>query len=151
SGDWGLGAGNCGAGPQSLVPQSPRLLDYVKCPWSAVAAARVAWPEIPPACVALCQRWSRSGNEPHQPFTVDRRPGRLTAFRAFCFSRGDGMKTKLVLLAVVALLVLAPRRAAAQSINGLWDAKVVVNGGVEIPFRMELSGTGVTAKGSFFN
>src|SRR5260221_4383186 len=62
------------------------------------------------------------------------------------------MKTKLlVLFAVGALAIVAPSRAAAQSINGLWDAKVVVNGGVEIPFRVELSGSGASVKGTFFN
>jgi thiol-disulfide isomerase/thioredoxin len=51
--------------------------------------------------------------------------------------------------ALVAVLVL-PASARAQSLNGLWDATVIVNG-VEIPFRFELSGTGTSAKGSFFN
>jgi thiol-disulfide isomerase/thioredoxin len=46
------------------------------------------------------------------------------------------------------LLALAP--AMAQSLNGLWDATVTVNG-VEIPFRMELSSDGAPAKGIFFN
>src|ERR1700736_6926345 len=36
--------------------------------------------------------------------------------------------------------------AFAQSLSGLWDATVVVNG-LEIPFRMELAGD----RGSFFN
>ena len=57
-------------------------------------------------------------------------------------------------LSIAAFLVLAahPIRTAAQasSIAGMWDATVTVNG-VEIPFRMELSGTGSAAKGSFFN
>jgi thiol-disulfide isomerase/thioredoxin len=51
--------------------------------------------------------------------------------------------------ALVALLVL-PASARAQSLNGLWDATVIVNS-VEVPFRLELSGTGASAKGSFFN
>jgi thiol-disulfide isomerase/thioredoxin len=51
--------------------------------------------------------------------------------------------------ALVALLTL-PASARAQSLDGLWDATVIVNG-VEIPFRVELSGTGTSAKGSFFN
>ncbi|HWC96650.1 MAG TPA: TlpA disulfide reductase family protein [Candidatus Sulfopaludibacter sp.] len=40
--------------------------------------------------------------------------------------------------------------ASAQSIQGLWDAQVTVNGR-EIPFRMEFSGAGAQAAGSFFN
>ena len=54
-----------------------------------------------------------------------------------------------IAVALVAVLVL-PASARAQSLNGLWDATVIVNG-VEIPFRFELSGTGTSAKGSFFN
>jgi peroxiredoxin len=38
----------------------------------------------------------------------------------------------------------------AQSLSGLWDATVTVNG-LEIPFRMELSGAGQVVKASFFN
>ena len=61
------------------------------------------------------------------------------------------MKTLFLLVAFVAL-VAEPGRLAAQpaSLNGLWDATVTV-GGVEIPFRMELSSSGASAKGSFFN
>jgi thiol-disulfide isomerase/thioredoxin len=54
-----------------------------------------------------------------------------------------------IAVALVAVLVL-PASARAQSLNGLWDATVIVNG-VEIPFRFELSGTGTSAKGLFFN
>jgi thiol-disulfide isomerase/thioredoxin len=63
------------------------------------------------------------------------------------------MRTKLSVLIAVALLALVtfPTRAGAQALSGLWDATVVVNGGVEIPFRMELSGSGANVKGSFFN
>jgi peroxiredoxin len=63
------------------------------------------------------------------------------------------MRTKLPLLFVAAFLAFLalPAPAAAQSLNGLWDATVVVNNGIEIPFRMELSGSGADAKGSFFN
>src|SRR5207253_6120181 len=46
-------------------------------------------------------------------------------------------------------LVFAPV-ALAQSISGLWDATVKVNG-VEIPFRIELANKGSEAKGTFFN
>ena len=54
-------------------------------------------------------------------------------------------------LALVALLVLPPR-AAAQPVNGLWDATVLVNNGaLEIPFRFEIAGSGSNVKGSFFN
>jgi thiol-disulfide isomerase/thioredoxin len=63
------------------------------------------------------------------------------------------MKTKVSALFVVALLGIAllPSRASAQSLSGLWDATVVVNGNLEVPFRMEFSGSGSAAKGSFFN
>ena len=50
---------------------------------------------------------------------------------------------------VFALLGLAGG-GMAQSLAGLWDATVVVNG-IEIPFRMEVSGTGQSLQGSFFN
>ena len=63
------------------------------------------------------------------------------------------MTTKLSSLLVVLLALIAfPSRAGAQSINGLWDATVLVNNGaLEIPFRFELSGSGSNVKGSFFN
>jgi thiol-disulfide isomerase/thioredoxin len=63
------------------------------------------------------------------------------------------MTTKLSTVLVVLLaLVVLPQRAAAQPVNGLWDATVVVNNGaLEIPFRFELSGSGQNVKGSFFN
>jgi thiol-disulfide isomerase/thioredoxin len=48
-------------------------------------------------------------------------------------------------------LAALPTRASAQSLSGLWDASVVVNGGVEIPFRFEIAGSGAAIKGSFFN
>ena len=63
------------------------------------------------------------------------------------------MRTKLSLPYIAAFLALValPAPAAAQSLNGLWDATVIVNNGIEIPFRMELSASGAEAKGSFFN
>ena len=63
------------------------------------------------------------------------------------------MKTKLSILVAAVLLAVVtfPARAGAQALTGLWDATVVVNGGVEIPFRMELAGSGSSVKGSFFN
>jgi thiol-disulfide isomerase/thioredoxin len=63
------------------------------------------------------------------------------------------MKRTMPLLFVAALLALAalPARAEAQSISGLWDASVVVNGGIEVPFRFEIAGSGKAIKGSFFN
>jgi hypothetical protein len=62
------------------------------------------------------------------------------------------MRTKLSVLFVAALLALLtfPARAGAQALNGLWDATIVV-GGVEVPFLMELSGSGSDVKGSLFN
>src|SRR5438270_9339146 len=38
----------------------------------------------------------------------------------------------------------------SQSLSGLWDATVQVND-LTVPFRIELSSSGATAKGSFFN
>jgi thiol-disulfide isomerase/thioredoxin len=62
------------------------------------------------------------------------------------------MKTKVsgLVVAVLIALVSLPVPARAQSLNGLWDATVIVNN-VEIPFRLELAGNGSAAKGSFFN
>src|SRR5215475_4201401 len=51
-------------------------------------------------------------------------------------------------LPLAILIAFAP--AMAQSLNGLWDATVTVNG-VEIPFRMEFANDGASAKGIFFN
>src|SRR5471030_2130337 len=85
---------------------------------------------------------------------LDSRPGRCAPFGLFAF-QGVFMITKLSALLVVLLALLAvPSRAAAQPISGLWDATVVVNnrdGALEIPFRFELSGSGSSVKGSFFN
>ena len=63
------------------------------------------------------------------------------------------MNTKLfaLLASSVAAVMLAPSQVAAQSLGGLWDATVVVNEGLEIPFRMEIAGSGSAVKGSFFN
>jgi thiol-disulfide isomerase/thioredoxin len=63
------------------------------------------------------------------------------------------MKTKLPILFVVLVMALValPSGAGAQSLTGLWDATVVVNPGVEVPFRFELAGSGSALKGSFFN
>jgi len=63
------------------------------------------------------------------------------------------MNTKLSVPFVVLMVALVtfPSRAGAQSLTGLWDATVVVNGGLEIPFRFELAGSGSSVKGSFFN
>ena len=63
------------------------------------------------------------------------------------------MKTKSSVLFAVALVGIAlfPSRVGAQSLSGLWDATVVVNGNLDVPFRMEFSGSGSAAKGSFFN
>ena len=41
-------------------------------------------------------------------------------------------------------------QAPSQSLAGLWDAAVVVNG-LEIPFRFEIAGAGAAISGSFFN
>lgn len=68
---------------------------------------------------------------------------------------------KRLLILVFALLLLAPALRAqapvdsaqgkpSQSLAGLWDAAVVVNG-LEIPFRFEIAGSGNAISGSFFN
>ena len=59
------------------------------------------------------------------------------------------MRSKLFVLATAAMLALPPI-ARAQPLAGLWDATVVV-GGVDVPFRMEITGSGAGVKGSFFN
>jgi thiol-disulfide isomerase/thioredoxin len=54
-------------------------------------------------------------------------------------------------LPVVALLValLAPSPRAASAIDGLWQATIVA-GGVEVPFRFEISTAGAEPQGFFF-
>jgi thiol-disulfide isomerase/thioredoxin len=54
--------------------------------------------------------------------------------------------------AVVLVVALAawPSVAGAQSIAGLWDATVTA-GGVDVPFRFEIAGSGSSVRGSFFN
>jgi thiol-disulfide isomerase/thioredoxin len=51
---------------------------------------------------------------------------------------------------LAAWLVAAPALTLAQSLTGLWDAKLVVSG-TEVPFRLELAGEGASVKGWFFN
>jgi peroxiredoxin len=46
--------------------------------------------------------------------------------------------------------ILLAAAAAAQRVDGLWDATVRVND-VEVPFRIEFAGTGDAVKGNFFN
>jgi hypothetical protein len=61
------------------------------------------------------------------------------------------MKRILVVLFALTLVVPALRaQAPSQSLSGLWDAAVVVNG-LEIPFRFEIAGDGAAISGSFFN
>ena len=59
-----------------------------------------------------------------------------------------------LLILVFALAFAAPAltraQAPAESLSGLWDAAVVVNG-LEIPFRFEIAGAGAAISGSFFN
>ena len=50
---------------------------------------------------------------------------------------------------LAALFSIAPA-ALAQSVTGVWDATVKVNG-VEIPFRIEFAGEGSNVRGWFFN
>ena len=56
------------------------------------------------------------------------------------------MRTRFVLAAFFAVASVA----MAQSVAGLWDATVNVNG-VDIPFRIEFAGSGANVKGWFFN
>ncbi len=51
---------------------------------------------------------------------------------------------------LLASLLIAAAPAISQSLAGLWDASVKVNG-LEIPFRMKFSGDGSNVSGSFFN
>src|SRR5271163_834395 len=50
---------------------------------------------------------------------------------------------------VAAVLALAPVMMA-DSLTGVWDAKINFNG-VEIPFKIEFAGEGANVKGWFFN
>jgi len=59
----------------------------------------------------------------------------------------DGKKFAAALLAL-APLTLA--QSVAQSIAGLWDATIQING-VETPFPLEISGSGTKVTASFFN
>ncbi len=54
------------------------------------------------------------------------------------------------LMRFLALPALLATAAFAQDVNGLWDAQIKANQ-LDIPFRMELSTKGNTAKGFFFN
>jgi len=51
---------------------------------------------------------------------------------------------------VLAALLATASLASAQSVAGLWDASIVYNK-IEIPFRMEMSGSGSKVQASFFN
>src|SRR5262245_63029965 len=60
---------------------------------------------------------------------------------------------KRLAIAIVALTLMTPALSAqspATSLAGLWDAAVVV-GGLEIPFRFEIAGSGSSISGWFFN
>jgi thiol-disulfide isomerase/thioredoxin len=57
-----------------------------------------------------------------------------------------GRRGVLVLLA----LLVPAFSASAQSVAGLWEGTVVVDG-LTIPFRIEISGTGSQVKGAFLN
>jgi len=56
------------------------------------------------------------------------------------------MMLRLAFVVVLGSLV----RADAPPLAGMWDAVVVANG-VEVPFRLEIAGSGAALKGSFFN
>ena len=59
---------------------------------------------------------------------------------------------RIVAIAVAVAAIAAGRPAAAQtpSVAGMWDATVTA-GGVEVPFRMQIAGSGAAVKGTFFN
>jgi len=52
--------------------------------------------------------------------------------------------------AFLALTLATASLAAGESVTGIWDAKLNLNG-VEIPFKIEFTGSGSTFKGWFFN
>ena len=56
---------------------------------------------------------------------------------------------RLGVLAIAAALGGASAQRS-ESLAGIWDASVVVNG-AEVPFRMEIAGNRSNLKGSFFN
>ncbi len=56
------------------------------------------------------------------------------------------MIRRLLLLSAIASAPLLP----AQNLSGLWDSTVTLNG-LTVPFRMEISTQGNTARASFFN
>lgn len=60
------------------------------------------------------------------------------------------MKTKLSVLLVAGVLAL-PSSSHAQSLAGLWDATIVINHGIVVPFRFEIDGAGRAVRGAFFN
>jgi thiol-disulfide isomerase/thioredoxin len=61
------------------------------------------------------------------------------------------MRKALSVVAFAALVAHSGRIAAqTATLGGLWDATVTV-GGIDVPFRMELSGAGAAARGAFFN
>lgn len=61
------------------------------------------------------------------------------------------MFTRFALAALIVTTAFASSpRAQSQSPVGLWDAAVIV-GGLEIPFRFEVTASGSAIAGSFFN
>jgi thiol-disulfide isomerase/thioredoxin len=60
------------------------------------------------------------------------------------------LKVVIAAAALIGALGAWPTAADAQSIAGLWDASVTA-GGVDVPFRFEVSGSGSSVKGTFFN
>jgi thiol-disulfide isomerase/thioredoxin len=59
-------------------------------------------------------------------------------------------KSMAAMAIATALLMARPALAAGPSVDGTWDATVVA-GGVEVPFRMTIAGSGSAVKGTFFN
>ena len=57
---------------------------------------------------------------------------------------------RFLLAALLAAAPAATAQSAATAPSGMWDASVTVNG-LEIPFRIEFSGSGADVRGSFFN
>jgi thiol-disulfide isomerase/thioredoxin len=53
--------------------------------------------------------------------------------------------TRILLIALAAIPLVN-----GQNLSGLWDSTVTLNG-LTVPFRMEISSQGATARGSFFN
>ena len=67
-----------------------------------------------------------------------------------CPGQARGLSYNRLALCVTVLMTVAPAVTLAQSLAGVWEASVIVNG-LQIPFRLELAGEGPNLRGWFFN